>query len=149
MSPDYILRVTHPTLRSPLEESAMQYEEFIGHVRKRARSVSMDEAERAAQATLETLGERLTKQEREDLAEQLPGKLKGYLFRQEAGQPLKLDEFFEEVSFRGGIDRPKAVKMTRAVLTTLRQAVSPGEIEDVLSQLPKDYHALFGEEQEA
>ena len=127
----------------------MQYEEFIGHVRKRARIVSLDEAERTAKVTLEILGERLTREEKEDLAEQLPGKLKGYLFGQKSGPRLMLDEFLEEVSFRGGIDRPEAVKRTRAVLTTLRQAVSPGEIEDVISQLPKDYHALFGEEQEA
>lgn len=126
----------------------MQYEEFIGHVRKRAGIESTDEAERAAKAALETLGERLTKEEREDLAEQLPGGLKGYLYRQKFGQPLMLDEFFEKVSSRGGIDRAEAVKMTKAVLTTLRQAVSRGEIEDVLAQLPEEYHALFQEEQE-
>jgi uncharacterized protein (DUF2267 family) len=36
-----------------------------------------------------------------------------------------------------------AVQHARAVIAVLQEAVSPGEIEDVRSQLPRDFDRLF------
>jgi hypothetical protein len=38
---------------------------------------------------------------------------------------------------------PDAVQHARAVIAVLQEAVSPGEIEDVRSQLPRDFDRLF------
>ncbi len=42
-----------------------------------------------------------------------------------------------------GVDPPKAVFHARVVITLLEEAVSFGEIKDILDQLPADYTPLF------
>jgi uncharacterized protein (DUF2267 family) len=54
-----------------------------------------------------------------------------------------LNEFFERVSSHEGTALPVAVHHARAVASVLRDAVSAGEIDDVLAQLPEDYEPLF------
>jgi uncharacterized protein (DUF2267 family) len=53
------------------------------------------------------------------------------------------DEFLLRVCAREGIDLPDSTHHARAVIDVLTQAVSPGEIVDVLGRLPDDYRRLF------
>jgi len=128
----------------------LRYDEFIGQVQHRARLSSRAEAERATRASLETLAERLVGGEAHDLAAQLPPEIARYLQQPDAGigAKLTLDEFFELVSAREGVDLPDATFHARVVIGLLTEAVSMGEIKDVRVQLPADFDQLFNEENE-
>ena len=121
----------------------MQYDEFVGRVQNRARLAATGETVKAIHATLGTLGERLAGGEPDQLAAQLPQEIGAYLRSALKGQSFSLDEFFNRVTEREGVDKPDAVYHARAVISVLKEAVSPGEIEDVLSQLPAEYDPLF------
>ncbi len=123
----------------------MKYDEFLGQVQHRARLGSHAEAERATRATLETLAERLAGGEARDLAAQLPPDLAHFLQPPDAGigTKLTLDEFFEAVSMREGVDLEEATFHARVVIGVLTEAVSQGEIQDVRVQLPAAFTQLF------
>src|SRR3989454_11961346 len=126
----------------------LKYDEFIGQVRHRAGLGSHAEAELATRATLETLAERLAGGEAHDLASQLSPELARYLELPDAGiaAKLTLDEFFELVSEREGVDLPDATFHARVVIGALTEAVSIGEIQDVRVQLPAAFAQLFNVE---
>jgi uncharacterized protein (DUF2267 family) len=128
----------------------LKYDEFIGQVQHRARLGSRAEAERATRATLETLAERLAGGEAHDLASQLPRELAHALQLPDAGigAKLTLDEFFELVSEREGVNLPDAAFHARVVIGVLTEAVSVGEIQDVRVQLPAAFAQLFKVENE-
>ena len=128
----------------------MRYDEFLGHVQHRARLGSRAEAERATRATLETLAERLVGGEAHDLASQLPPELARSLEAPDAGSGAKLtlDEFFELVSEREGVDLEDSTFHARVVIGVLTEAVSLGEIKDVRVQLPAAFAQLFNVENE-
>lgn len=121
----------------------MKFDEFLGHVQHRARLASSGEALRATQAVLEVLAQRLAGGEAEDLAAQLPSEFKDYLRQPNHGESFGLDEFFERVQAREGVDLPESVHHVRAVISVLKDAVSAGEIADVRAQLPSEYDPLF------
>jgi uncharacterized protein (DUF2267 family) len=123
----------------------MQTEEFLGQVQNKARLATLGEAMRATRATLETLAERLGPDETRHLAAQLPHELQ--LFLSDTGlsipERFSSDEFLLRVCAREGIDLPLSTHHARAVMEVLTQAVSQGEIGDVLERLPDDYRRLF------
>jgi uncharacterized protein (DUF2267 family) len=128
----------------------VKYDEFVAQVQKRAGIDSREQAERAIQATLETLAERLVGGEPKDLAAQLPPELATYL-RQPfagAGEDLRLDDFFVIVSEREGVPEVDAAFHARVVCGLVAEVVSMGEIENVRSQLPADIRQLFEVENE-
>ncbi|HEX6552246.1 MAG TPA: DUF2267 domain-containing protein [Ktedonobacteraceae bacterium] len=128
----------------------MKYDEFISQVQHRAKLNSREDAVRASSATLETLGERLAGGEAKDLASQLPQELALYLERAHTGirQSFSLDEFFWRVSQREGVDLTESTYHARVVIALLSEVVTLGEIENVKSQLPKDFAKLFDVENE-
>lgn len=123
----------------------MQFEAFSGQVQNLARLPSQGETMRAIAAVLETLGERLYGNQAETLAAQLPYGIGAYLRLARQKDDFDLDEFFRRVAERegAGVDLPAAVHHARVVVYVLQQAVSPGEIQDVLAQLPDNWTALF------
>jgi len=128
----------------------MKYDEFISQVQHRAKLNSREDAVRASSATLETLGERLAGGEAKDLASQLPQELALYLERTHTGiqQSFSLDEFFWRVSQREGVDLTESTYHARVVIALLSEVVTLGEIENIKSQLPKDFAKLFDVENE-
>jgi uncharacterized protein (DUF2267 family) len=123
----------------------MTYDEFLGQVQHRGQLRSRGEAERVTWATLQTLGERLSGGEAKDFASQLPVPLPQYALSGLAGWgiPLSLDEFTQVVADREGADSKRAQQHTQAVCSVLREALSPGEVGDIRSQLPAEYDRLF------
>jgi uncharacterized protein (DUF2267 family) len=123
----------------------MQHDEFIAQVRNRANLRTSGDAELATRATLETLAERLAGNEANNAAAQLPRGIAQYLQHQYAGAGvrLSLDEFFQRISLREGVELPKAVNHARAVIKVLAEAISPGEIQDIRTQLPPEFEQLF------
>jgi uncharacterized protein (DUF2267 family) len=126
-------------------EDQVKYDEFIKEVQTRGHMESRQEAEKATQATLETLTERLAGGEPRNLASQLPPGLAEYMRYEgeETSNPFSLDEFFERVNEKDeGVDQPRAVYHARVVMEVLQEAATQGEMDDVRSQLPDEYAPL-------
>lgn len=123
----------------------MEHDKFIGQVLNRARLASRGDAEVATRAVLETLAERLSGNEPFHAASQLPRGLAAYLQHEYAGTgtAYTLDEFFQIVSQREGVELPQAVYHTRVVMEVLSEAISQGEINDIKAQLPPEFDAIF------
>jgi uncharacterized protein (DUF2267 family) len=132
----------------------MRHDEFIARVQEQAHLTSRHEAIQTTKATLATLGERLYRTERENLAAQLPDELKQTLFEGQEPESTRqqisnysLEEFYNRVGARADLSYSDAVSRAKAVMTVLQEAVSAGIIEEILSQLPPKYGRLFAEEE--
>jgi uncharacterized protein (DUF2267 family) len=121
----------------------VKYDEFIGKVQNRSRLGTPGEAVRATRATLEVLGERLFGGEAKDLAAQLPEEIGRYLKAGDGSEAFGLQEFYERVRDKEGVDLPDAVHHARSVISVMQQAVTAGELDDVRAQLPDEYNPLF------
>jgi uncharacterized protein (DUF2267 family) len=124
----------------------MPYETFVEKVAERA-ALERRQAERAVSAVLETLAERISGGEVEDLIADLPPELHAALrngneLSHGAARPLSLEEFVVHVAEREGVTPAAAAEHARAVFATLREAVPETEFLDVTAQLPRDYAAL-------
>ena len=114
----------------------MDDQTFTRTVARRA-GLPPEEAERIERATLRTLAAGISGGEAQDLPSQLPGPLQDALrpTREEA-ESFDVEEFVRRVA-----DGTSGVA---AVLPTLREALTPGDFDDVASQLPSGYRALVG-----
>ncbi|HYG33332.1 MAG TPA: DUF2267 domain-containing protein [Clostridia bacterium] len=123
----------------------MTFDEFVGEVQNRARLGTMGDAVRAIRCTLAVLSQRLAGGEVKDLASQLPEEIGFYLLHAEAGQGARFsaDEFVNRVSACERADKPEAIFHVRAVLEVLHEAVSAGQFNHVVAQLPSEYKPLF------
>ena len=122
----------------------MQAREFLGQVQSKAHLASLDAAQRATRATLETLAERLGPSESRQLGAQLPREIQEYLLLDtEETAGFSSDEFLGRVSEREGVDLPESTHHALAVIEVLGRAVPPTEMIDVLDRLPADYARLF------
>lgn len=121
----------------------MKFDQFVGQVQHRAQLASTAEAVRAIRATLQTLAERLDAGEAKDLGAQLPRELAFYLQTAEHRKRMTLDDFMHKVSEREQVDLPDGAYHARVVVDVLQEAVSEGEIKDVLAELPEDFAPLF------
>jgi uncharacterized protein (DUF2267 family) len=124
--------------------AAVTYEAFVGTVAERA-ELPGEDAQRAACATLTTLAERLTTGEVEDLAERLPEGLRPCLDDAATHEAFHADEFLRRVAERAHLDDSAARRATEALFTALARAVGPEELDDVRSELPKDFDPLLDE----
>ena len=123
----------------------MDYHEFLKIVQEQTGCSEKDEALKAIQATLETLGERLFQGEAEHLAAQSPKELQPFLVDVQEHRKFDADEFVQMVGEKEGVDVGQAEAHARGVISVLTRAVSQGEIEDVISQLPQGLKKLFGD----
>ncbi|WP_066375352.1 MULTISPECIES: DUF2267 domain-containing protein [unclassified Anabaena] len=124
----------------------MEYTEFITHVQSLAQSNSREEAERATRATLETIKERISGDEAQDLASQLPQELGGCL-RGREGQPdqdFNLQNFIVRVSEKEDIEPTTTAIHVRAVFAVLQNAVKPEEFAKLHHHFSQDYEEMFG-----
>ncbi len=124
----------------------MQYQEFLGQVQHRARLATLEQATTATRATLETLGERLFGGEAGNLASQLPPELGRFLLESPGTERFDLDGFYRRVSWKEGEDLPTSIFHARAVMSVLRDAISPSLMDKVMDQLPAEYDQLIQEE---
>jgi uncharacterized protein (DUF2267 family) len=117
--------------------------EFLESVTVRGR-LSPEQAEQLTEATLTVLADRISAGEVEDLAAQLPKGVRDWLVsKEESAQGFDLEEFIRRVSERAAVDLDTATRGARAVLSTIRRAVTTGEFEDVLAQLPKEFREFI------
>jgi uncharacterized protein (DUF2267 family) len=122
----------------------MKQDEFMTKVGQRA-DASLEAADALTAATLHTLAERISGGEAQDLAAQLPEELKPHLASaDENAQRFDAEEFVRRVAERAGTDPDRARSGVRAVFTTIREAVTSGELDDITAQLPKGFEKLVG-----
>lgn len=121
----------------------MKYDKFLHDVRERADLDDPDEAERTSLVVLQALADRLTGEEARELLAQLPGPLKEAVIVAEEPVKMKVSEFVERVAEELGVMPEEARRRAEAVFGVLREAVSPGELHDVLVQLPSGYAELL------
>lgn len=122
----------------------MDQQTFTSRVRARSEIALDDHLHGGIRAALTTLAERITPGEAEHLGAQLPPELGGAVAAAAEG-PVVFDrsEMLRRVQARSGLDPHGAEKMTAAVFSTLSDAVTAGEIDDVSAQLPDDIRSLF------
>jgi uncharacterized protein (DUF2267 family) len=129
-------RVAYPSL-----------EAFLAPIQERT-GLDSEGARRAAEAALETLGERIAAGEVDDLVPLLPLELHDALRRgmqRGTGVAVRMpeEEFVQRIAAREAVGPDEARRHARAVFETLRQAVGE-EFFDVSVQLPEDYTELLG-----
>jgi uncharacterized protein (DUF2267 family) len=121
----------------------MQYASFLTTV-EQVGGLTREEAERAVEATLRTLAERITGGEARDIAFFLPKEVRAFLTTTgEEAERFGRDEFYRRVAGREGVDVKTAAAHARAVFVALGVAVAPGELRDMAVQLPKEYEPLL------
>ncbi|MCU1512469.1 MAG: hypothetical protein JWO34_2309 [Arthrobacter sp.] len=123
----------------------MQFDQFVDLVAKRA-NVPPSRAQTLTYDALRTLAERISGGEARDLAAQLPAELQPMLSELVAAtaEDFAVDEFVRRVAERASVDGDVAREAARAVMLTLREAVTPGEWDEVTAQLSADYSELVG-----
>jgi uncharacterized protein (DUF2267 family) len=123
----------------------MRYDEFLCRVKERGEYADMQEAEAVARTVLGRLAERLDPGEADDLAAQLPVPAAAMLVSREGpAEAFGVREFLDRVAVATNATEATAQWDVSAVLTTVAEAVSGGELNDVLTQLPSGYAVLFG-----
>jgi uncharacterized protein (DUF2267 family) len=126
-------------------EDTWRYERFITAIEQRA-GISWEKAERAAQATLTTLGERIGAGDARALARELPGDLGTWLLDATPdAEPFGVEEFIRRVADREGVDTDTAERHAAAVFVALARLVRSSRLAHVTAQLSKDYGRLLGE----
>jgi uncharacterized protein (DUF2267 family) len=121
----------------------MKFEEIVRKVGERAGIDDRFEAERVTVAVVQTLCDRLSGKEANDLLAQLPSALRELVAVSPSPLPLTLDEFVHRVAERLDVTDEEAGSYARAVFATLREAVTRGELQDVVAELDPEYADLL------
>ncbi|MGW0086492.1 DUF2267 domain-containing protein [Streptomyces sp. NPDC003393] len=124
----------------------MKCDEFLARVRERGEFYSQDEAQKITEDVLGVLAKRIGPDEVDDLASELPMPLGRTLTdaKRERAETFGIEEFYHRVAERTGA-RPRTAQWdASAVLTTVADVVSGGELNQVISRLPSGYAPLFG-----
>lgn len=128
----------------------MKYAEFIDQVSQDFSPGSEDEALRMTRATLETLGERIYRTARQNLAAQLPDQIKELLVARSEPEAsmqdvdqFSMQEFHQRVSARAEMGYPRTLDGVKVVMQVMRQAVSPGIWEQLGNELSTDYDEIL------
>jgi uncharacterized protein (DUF2267 family) len=122
-----------------------RYERFVTTI-EQLTGLPWIRAERAARATMETLGERITGEQARMLAEDLPVELRMWLLADgEEAQRFDVKEFLRRVAEREEVDFPTAEEHVKAVFVALARLVRSDEMAKLAGQLPQEYRKLIGE----
>ncbi len=127
----------------------MDYDELVTTVAQEG-GLEFEDAQRATDAVLDALGERLTRGEVDDLAALLADPAARALKRGNArskgdGRPLSLVEFERRIADHESVTPEEARRHARAVFAALREAVGEKEFSDALAQLPNEFRVLLEE----
>ncbi|MEV4257057.1 DUF2267 domain-containing protein [Spirillospora sp. NPDC049652] len=118
----------------------MRSDEFLAEVRRRGGYADQREAAGVARSVLAVLSERITPRTASGLAAQLPNEVSGALDTAPDRRPagFGLAEFYTRLG------TPEPERDAAAVLGTVSESVSGGEVNHLLGQLPSGYAVPFG-----
>jgi uncharacterized protein (DUF2267 family) len=120
----------------------VDHEAFIETVATGAQ-LDREAAQRATQATLQTLAERIAPGEARDVATRLPPELAPWVATTTPAERFDADEFVRRVAERMGVDAGTAFGRVRAVFDALVRAVGQDELADIAAELSEDFAALL------
>ena len=121
----------------------MKYDRMVQAVEERAELGDWAEAERTLRVVLQSLADRLLGDEADDLLAQMPEPLKSEIIVTPQADPMNPQEFVQRVASDLGVPDDEARDRVRAAFTTLHDAVTEGEWEDVVGQLDRRYAELI------
>jgi len=129
-------------------QEELDKEEFLHRVMKLTGLHDKSEAKRATRAALAVLRDALTPEEAYDLGSQLPKEFRNLLWSPKGKwtppQTLPMESVVNHVrSVLAAENRDRAEEVTRGIFTVLREAVSPGELEDIVSVLPPELRQVL------
>jgi uncharacterized protein (DUF2267 family) len=117
----------------------VKYQEIIARVAERT-GLFEGEAVELTHATLATLAELISGDEARALASRLPGPMQDDLLpTKEQAETFSFGEFVGRVAERSRRDPAATKDAVETVLETLREALPPGEFDEVLSHLPRHF----------
>lgn len=123
---------------------------FYRKVIKETGQTNREAAKRGTAAVLHAVRDRLTPEEADQAVAQLPRELK--LVWEEGDtldrKPVKLHrtEFYDRVQREAGLASIREARfLTVGVFAALKEQLSPGEADDILSQLPRDLKQVWEE----
>jgi uncharacterized protein (DUF2267 family) len=124
----------------------VKYDQFVSVVRDRGEYGSSAEAATVAKSVLRVFAGRISSGEADDLADQLPPPLDEALRSgtQDRAETYGVEEFCRRIASRTGARPSTAEWDASAVLSTVADAVTGGELNQLLTQLPSGYATLFG-----
>jgi uncharacterized protein (DUF2267 family) len=128
-----------PWLATDTPADRFGVDEFIRRVAERE-GVDAARAERDARAVFAALGNAVSAGELADAAAQLPQDFAPLLPRGPWVDRLTADEFAERIARRTGLDGERAMRAAEAVVETLAERISGGEVEDLEARLPLELH---------
>jgi uncharacterized protein (DUF2267 family) len=123
--------------RRRIEVPPSDHEAFTRQVAELA-GIDGEAAERATEATIRTLGERISEGEGRDLARHLPDSLAELIAQPGDAQPFPAQEFFRRVAEREGTDPETAERHAAAVVAVMGRREGRKELHDMLNQLPRE-----------
>jgi uncharacterized protein (DUF2267 family) len=121
----------------------VKYDQMVKTVDERAGLGDRTEAERTLRVVVQALADRLVGGEADDLLAQLPEPLKSEITVTPEADPMNPQEFLQRVAGDLGLPVEEARDRTRAVFSTLHDAVTEGEWEEVVGQLDRKYAELI------
>ncbi len=126
----------------------MTAQSFYRRVLIEAGRPSFDDAKRMTAAVFHTLRDRLTPDEADQAAAQLPRPLKLLWWdgEMEGRRPVKMHkkEFYARVQAEARLASEREARLvTQAVFAALTEQLSPGDCDDILTQLPKDLKSAW------
>ncbi|HEX3730990.1 MAG TPA: DUF2267 domain-containing protein, partial [Opitutaceae bacterium] len=126
----------------------MEYAEIIEAIGREGGGLPADVAQRAAQAVLQTLAERLPSGEARHILAELPAELKPYIYTEADAEGFGIDEFLERLANREGTDDvDAALRHARAVFAELGRALDADAVAHLAASLPRNFEPLVAEAQ--
>ena len=137
------------SIPATIAHAVQQSQEWLKELRDSADLANESEALSVLRAVLHQLRDRLTVDEAVQLSAQLPTIVRGFYF--EGWKPASVPDlsvktridFFDNVTERLLPHRIPPEPVVRDVFALLAHHIDPGEISDVIGQLPDDLKALW------
>jgi uncharacterized protein (DUF2267 family) len=125
----------------------MEYQEIIDATARSAGGLDSEAAERAVQATLRTLAERLPGGEARHILRELPAELGPTVYKEESADAgaFGIDEFLRKVADRENTGLQTALRHARAVFSALGDTLSPDAVSHLEASLPQTFAPLLAE----
>ncbi|MES1924880.1 DUF2267 domain-containing protein [Salinisphaera sp. T31B1] len=120
---------------------------FIARVHEGCSQLDVEAVHEHTLITLDTLCEQLPQEQAEHMAGQLPDEIAeavraGGNRADTSGVPMTLDEFYDKLMFRTELGTEDVRDLARSVVRTLEQALSDGEADKTIANLPGELSQL-------
>ncbi|MFP8489585.1 DUF2267 domain-containing protein [Gracilimonas sp. Q87] len=121
----------------------METKEIAQLLVERTEIKSEERAKEIIIAFLKTLGERVSKTEQENFADQLPTDLADLVLADTSTERYTLDAFYKRFGSRCDLKVDDSIKYTQECGQIAKEFISVGKIADILKELPNEYEEIF------